>query len=464
MSPLFEFLERNHNPNLEFIDSSTGERVKWDDIVNNLPGFFSRKKELAFLYLDNSFESVRMLLAFIKSNHAVCLLGSSLNIEFKKRLEAIYKPAYIVDTLRNDIGNNIEFDGVGMKVYKQEEYESHIHPDIKILLSTSGTTGSPRFVKLTDNNFIANTQSIIEYLPVSGSDVCALNLPIYYSYGLSVLFTNIARGGKIICTNESVLSRGFRTMFEKYKCTTLSGVPYTYEMLLRSGFVKQKYPSLKYITQAGGKLNEKTLKIFADYCKHNNIEFFVMYGQTEATARMSYLPPAKLTNKLGSVGRPVKDGKFRIETGTNELIYSGPNVGCGYAASLNDLEKCDPLKELRTGDIASVDNDGDYYIIGRLNRFVKLFGSRISLDEVENDLNKKYGCFIGCTGLDEKILLLFSTNKNIDSEDIRSYVSIYYKLHISVIKYLFTEDIPLTGNQKVNYQSVIESYLSGQDV
>jgi acyl-CoA synthetase (AMP-forming)/AMP-acid ligase II len=350
------------------------------------------------------------------------------------------------------------------RIYKLEEGKNYIHPEIKILLSTSGTTGSPKFVKLTDTNFIANTESITDYLPITETDVCVLNLPIYYSYGLSLLLTNIVRGGQIICTNESVLSRGFWTLFENYKCTTLAGVPYTYEMLLRLGFVKQKYPALKYITQAGGKLNEKTLKIFADYCASNNIDFFVMYGQTEAAARMSYLSPKMLKSKLGSIGKPIKNGTFRIEPGIKELIYSGPNVGCGYANDVNDLKECVPVKELYTGDMAQMDSDGYFYITGRLKRFVKLFGFRIGLDEVENDLKSNFNCFIGCAGIEDKALLIFTNTKDIDELDIRNYVSTRYKLHISAIKYYFIEEIPLTNNQKVNYQTIIDTYVSRQAI
>lgn len=459
MPTLFEYLNATHNSTLELIDASTGIIERYIDLVKELPDFNSSHKKLVFLYLDNSLESVKILLALLKSNHATCLLGTSLNITLKQKLEEIYKPSYIFDYNRSDItsGFPLIYDEGQLKGYKLNDGEYAIHPDIKILLSTSGTTGSPKFVKITDFNLISNTTSILDYLPISALDTCALNLPVNYSYGLSVLLTNIARGGRIVCTNESVLSQDFWALFEKYKCTSISGVPYTYEMLYRIGFTKNKYDSIRYMTQAGGKLSETLIKAFVEYAIPKNIQFYIMYGQTEATARMSYLPPDVLMQKIGSIGKPIKGGKFMLEPGSNELIYAGPNVGCGYAYGMEDLKECTCQENLHTGDIAKVDEEGYYYITGRMKRFVKLFGNRINLDELESDLKEYCGHFMGCTGMEDKKLLVFSDNESLNPESVRNYISTKYQIHISVIKYVFTKSIPLTSNQKVNYQEIISS-------
>jgi acyl-CoA synthetase (AMP-forming)/AMP-acid ligase II len=458
MLSLFEYLEKHHNSSLEFINPEQNVGLSWDELTSDFPDLKSSSKRLAFLYLDNSVAALKTLLAFLKSEHAVCLLSNSLNLELKQKLEKTYSPYYIADFERADLASaKVEWEIDGLKVFHVNNMDYPMHPELKILLSTSGSTGSPKFVKLTSQNFIANAESILDYLPINPSDSCMLNLPIHYSYGLSVLLTNIVNGGKIVCSNETVLSRNFWNVFEKYKCTSLAGVPYTYEMLARIGFAKNKYPSLKYMTQAGGKLNDTTLRQFADYSHTNNIRFYVMYGQTEATARMSYLKPEMLTKKLGSMGMPIKNGKFSIDNATHELIYSGPNVGCGYAEKIEDLKDCTYLKELRTGDVARVDGEGYYYITGRIKRFIKLFGNRISLDEVETELKNKYKCFIGCTGVEDKAMLVFSDNSSINADEIRNYISEKYQVHISVIKYIFTNSLPLTSNQKVDYKAIIEA-------
>jgi len=459
MSTLFEYLNTTHNSTLELVDANSGFTKKYDNIIKELTDFSTTHKKLAFLYVDNSLESVKILLSLLKSNHATCLLSSSLNILLKQKLESIYTPSYVFDHQRTDSISSfpIIYKEGHLKGYEMNNEDYAIHPDIKVLLSTSGTTGSPKFVKITDFNLISNTTSILDYLPICASDNCILNLPIHYSYGLSILLTNIANGGRIICTNESVLSQNFWTIFEKYKCTSISGVPYTYEMLHRVGFTKNKYNSIRYMTQAGGKLDETLIKTFTDYAIPKNVQFYIMYGQTEATARMSYLPPDMLTKKIGSIGKPIKGGEFNLEPVSCELIYSGPNVGCGYTYGIEDLQKCVYQKSLHTGDIAKVDKDGFYYITGRMRRFIKLFGNRINLDELESDLKEYCGCFIGCTGIEDKKLLIFSDNDSLNPENTRNYISNKYQIHISVIKYVFAKNIPLTSNQKVNYQEIINN-------
>lgn len=464
---LFDFLNQRHNPALEIIDASSGSNYKYGELIKELPDFTRAEKKVVFLYLDNSYESVKLFLAFLKSNHALFLLNTSLNLSFKKTLEAYYKPSFIFDNDRKEsiAGMDLVYEGGKMKGYEivkisDTEIKIHVHPDIKILLSTSGTTGSQKFVKLTDYNFIANCNSILDYLPIQAGDVCPLNLPIHYSYGLSVLITNIARGGKIVCTNETVLSRNFWDLFEKYSCTSLAGVPYTYEMLNRLGFTKKSYKSLRYLTQAGGKLSEPLLKIFSAYAESQNIPFYVMYGQTEATARMSYLPPDKLIEKWGSIGKPVKDGHFRLgESG--ELIYTGPNAGCGYCYQPEDLKECAYTEELHTGDLARSDADGFYYITGRMKRFIKLFGNRISLDDLENDLKTHYAHFVGCTGIEDKKLLVFSDVQSLKPEAVKNYISSKYQIHISAIEYHYVDVIPLTPSQKVDYIAVLEITSKG---
>ena len=454
MALLFEYLVSKSNPALTFIDADTKQKKSWGELISSLYTFDETNKKIAFLYTDNSLASINFFFSFLKSPHAVFLLNKELNPKLKEELEAVYSPDFIYDPKRENIGGYSVLFSEDQHLLFQCTFvkKRNIHPDLKILLSTSGTTGSPKFVKLTENNFISNTSSILDYLPIEKIDSCILNLPVCYSYGLSVLLTNIAAGGKIVCTNETVLSRNFWNIFKENNCNSIAGVPYTYEMLVRAGFTKMEGLNIKYMTQAGGKLNEKTLKLFADHAVQQHVRFYVMYGQTEATARMSFLPAEKLQQKIGSIGTPIKNGSFSIDTDTKELIYKGPNIGGGYATNVEDMETCVPQEELHTGDLAEKDDEGYYYISGRIKRFVKLFGNRVSLDEIENDLKKQFDCYIGCCGLNDKTLLIFSDNRTINEVELKNYVSEKYQIHISVIKYIFVQTLPFTSNHKVNYQ------------
>ena len=454
---LFEHILKNKN--LSFLDVDNNKSFSLSD-ANTLQ--FPKKllaKSLIFLYLDNSLSSVKTLLAGYKSKHTLALLSNNLNVAYKENLENIYKPSIIFDSNRTMIEGYEDIENsTGIFFYSNKTDKIVINKNVKLLLSTSGSTGTPKFVKLSEDNIISNAMSIIDYLPIDESDTVPLNLPIYYSYGLSIFNTNSIRAGKIICTNKDVMSKDFWSDFTKYQYSTIAGVPYLYEILNRIGFTKKKLPSLRYLTQAGGKLGENLIKIFSDFSSDNNIKLYVMYGQTEATARMSYLPPDKLSTKLGSVGIPIKNGKFLIDEDSNELIYTGPNVFGGYADSKKDLESFSKNNFLRTGDIGFKDNDGFVYITGRIKRMIKITGIRINLDEVEKFLNFNFeeDNFL-CTGEEDKKILVYYLNKNLDKDKVVKYLKEKIGLHHSNIILKQIDEVPLTINGKINYAQLTKN-------
>lgn len=412
------------------------------------------------MYLDNSLNAVSVLYSGFRSQHCIALLAPGLNSAFKTNLENHYQPAYIFDTGRVAIeGYELMENEVHPYFKKVVSPDYQIHSDLKLLISTSGTTGSPKFVKLSEANLLANADSICAYLPIDSADVAPLNLPLYYSYGLSVLISNSICGGKIACINDDILSKPFWEKFEQFGFTSIAGVPFVYEMLDRIGFTKKTYPSLKYITQAGGKLHDKFVVKYGTYAKENNIDFFVMYGQTEATARLSYLAPQYTLTKTGSIGKPIKNGHFYIDEEGSELCYTGPNVSGGYATQLSDLAFFAPMPVLHTGDMARVDEDGFYYITGRLKRFVKLFGNRINLDEIEAFLSSS-ALDAKCAGYEDKHLYVFLTDTGTDTKQLTDLINRAFKIHPTAIKAIFVEEMPLTSNGKVDYNKLISQHAS----
>lgn len=435
---LIEKIQKNQS--IEFIDAKSSKSLKIKDIAFIFD--FEEEKKLAFLYLENNLESIEILLQFLHSNHCFALLNPAIDLDFKKHLENKYHPNFIFDQSRFE---NLE----------KRNSVKKIHPKLKLLLSTSGSTGSPKMVKISENNIIENAYSILNYLPINQKDTCPLELPLFYAYGFSIFTTNCMAGGKIICNLDDILQTNFWNDFEKFAFTSLAGVPFVYEMLKRIGFTKKTYPSLKYLTQAGGKLNEKTLDHFADYSIKNKIDFFVMYGQTEATARMSFLHPKDLKNKINSIGKPILNGSFSIDYDTKELIYTGPNVFGGYANSVKDLENFEENNCLNTGDLARIDSEGFYYIIGRMKRFIKIFGSRINLDEIElllkQNISKNNWA---CIGKSDKKLIVFTTNFNFEKAKIKDFLKSKLNLHPKFIELKFIEEIPKNANQKTNYSEL----------
>ena len=435
------------NKKLSFFDIGSGNKKTFAEFrpihfLNQHP------KDIIFLYLDNGINSIELFFMCFDTHHILVLLSKELSLSFKQNLENLYTPAFIYDATRKSISDYHKQD---ILFTRNEFISKYIDPRIKIMLSTSGTTGSSKFVKLSEENIYNNALSILDYMPVKDTDVTPINLPIYYSYGLSVLTTNAIKGGQIICGVKNILSKSFWINFQEYGFTSLAGVPYTYELLNQIGFTKKRYPTLRYMTQAGGKLNEQLLKIFQQYSISNNMDFFVMYGQTEATARMSYLNITTHINKIGSVGKAILNGKFLIDEISNELIYEGPNVYGGYAESISDITSYRKDCPLHTGDLAEFDDEGFIYIVGRINRFVKILGLRISLDEIENILKDNFlGASFACLGKEDKYLLIYSTKA--EQEDVIKFLEDYFKIDHCFIQYKHINEVPLSPNGKIEYK------------
>ncbi|WP_304343819.1 AMP-binding protein [Chryseobacterium koreense] len=445
-----------NNIHLIFHDLNSGISKKIRDLNFDPYQFDDIEKSLAILYVNNSLESIETYLAFFNSKHAVALLSRNLEISLKQTIEENYQPFFIYDIDREAIPGYSKMDGAANVFIKKEKNPINIHPQIKVLLSTSGTTGSPKFVKLSHENVYQNACSITDYLPIDSTDKCPLNLPINYSYGLSVLHSNMLKGGAIYCNVKDVLNKEFWNDFNTIGFTSLAGVPYVYEMLNRIGFTKNHYPSLRYYTQAGGKLNEKLVNVFSAYALEQQVDFFIMYGQTEATARMSYLHTnLEAPAMLNSVGVAIKNGKFYTDPENSELIYEGPNVFGGYAENVFDLESFDESPILRTGDIANIDENGYVYITGRLKRFVKMLGNRINLDEIEQSIKMNFpDPIFYVTGKADQFLVISSTTQEIDKTGISKYINQKFGIHPAYIRYDFVEEFPLTANGKIDYRQL----------
>ncbi len=291
--------------------------------------------------------------------------------------------AGIVDTYDPDI--LIDDHGIHRRRTRGRE---GLHSDLALLLSTSGSTGSPKLVRLSRSNLIANARAIAQYLQIDDTDRAATTLPLSYCYGLSVVHSHLLVGAGLILTDHSVVDDEFWELFRRHGGTSFAAVPYTFELLDRIGFADMDLLDLRYVTQAGGRLAPQHVRRYAELGERKGWQLYVMYGATEATARMAYLPPDLAASRPSAIGRPIPGGAFRIDPvegfdDGGELVYEGPNVMMGYAESRADLALGSTVRELRTGDIARCGPDGLYEVIGRASRFVKLFGLRIDLQQLE---------------------------------------------------------------------------------
>lgn len=268
----------------------------------------------------------------------------------------------------------------------------NIKEDVAVILFTSGSTGNPKGVMLTHYNLIYNTNSIIEYLKLTNKDRVETVLPFYYCYGTSILHTHFRVSGSLVINNKFMFPQTVIEEINKYNCTGFSGVPSTYQILLRMTDMKNtKFPTLRYITQAGGKLPEIFIKQLIDIL--GVVDIFIMYGQTEATARLSYLPPYLIKEKMNSIGKGIKGTQLQVLNSEGnkvrvgeigEVVAQGDNIMKGY---FNDKQATDKVLikgNLYTGDVAKVDDEGYIYIVAREKNIIKSGGIRISPKEIED--------------------------------------------------------------------------------
>lgn len=367
------------------VEASTGSTTTVGDIRARASQLAGDGAALTFLIPDPSIGSWATALSLLESRCAFALIDPSMGREAIHALIDRYSPDRVLDPAGAWV------DGGG--VWLSREPGIRIHPDLTVLLTTSGTTGSPRFVRLSADNIARNAQQIAEALSLARIDRAVATMPLVYSFGLSVLTSHAVSGGSLLISGRSVIEPTFWDEVTAHGATTMAGVPVTYKMLKRLGFADRAHPFTTLI-QAGGRLEPELVSYFHTAMASRGGRFHVMYGQTEASPRITVLPHALLPAKLGSVGLPMSGGRVRVldrdgrvlpPATTGRIVYDGPNVMMGYADSAKDLALGDVFGDvLDTGDEGHLDDEGCLYLSGRTKRICKLSGVRISLDEVES--------------------------------------------------------------------------------
>jgi acyl-CoA synthetase (AMP-forming)/AMP-acid ligase II len=411
------------------------------------------RKSLGLLLAQNRYQCLAAYLAALNANSALIILDVSLNPVLLRDFLVEYRPDWIFSA-------QPETDFAGYRKSRSGELglleceapqQIEIHPDLALLLSTSGSTGSAKLVRLALKNLAANADSIAQYLQLTPQERPITSLPIAYSYGLSIINSHLHAGATIVFTVDSALRREFWDAVDRYRCTSFAGVPHMYQMLLETGLLNKQGASLRVLTQAGGRLDERYIQQMYALALERGWKFFVMYGQTEATARISYVPFERLGGKIGSVGVAVPHGSLSVDQQNGELIYSGPNVMLGYAECRQDLACGDDLHGvLRTGDLARQDVDGYCYITGRLKRFLKLFGKRFNLDDVERILSRRFDSTVACYGRDDLLMAAVEGCEN--PEAIRGIVCETFDLPRTAVKVVAVKELPRTSHGKLDYQ------------
>jgi len=426
-----------------------------------------KNKSLILIVSENSLGSLLAYIFCIMNNHAGIIIDSKTTKQNILKIFKNYQPNYIFlskekKTMFKKICSEV-YSFFGQSLMKNKlNKKKKLNKNLSLLLSTSGSMGSIKFVKLSRSNLKRNTDSIISYLKINNKDSSITNLPISYSYMLSVINTHFEVGASIIISKYSLIEKEFWKTLKNSKVTSFNGVPYTYEMLARIGLKNIKINTLKYLTHAGGKLEKNKLKEIIKFCKKNNIKFFSMYGQTEASPRISYLKPEFSEKKIGSIGKGIPGNKIYIIDNTGkkilkpfvegEIICEGKNVFMGYSKNYKDLKKSNEENyKLKTGDLGYFDKDGFFYITSRISKIAKIFGNRVDLGALETLMSQK-GYKVACLSDNNKVFIFIE--KKYNKTNLINAISKLTNLNISSFELIKLKYLPRTSNNKISYNEL----------
>ena len=442
---------------------SGNDTYSFSDVFKIGDDFFkNRGNSVCLIACDRNVHTVAAYLGCLRQNVVPILVDASLSVDLmndiadKYQVETILHPGVFES-------EDYFIDGV-FGVFNVHSIKNPTdiltHNYLKLVLPTSGSTGDPKCVRLHSENIVSCTKEIVRYLCLDKNRISISSLPFHYAYGLSVLNCALEARSKLVLTNLSLIDKEFWHLVEHNKVTDFSGVPFMFEILRRIKLSPTTMTNLKCVTQAGGRLDIKLTEHFVKFFSTNDISYFTMYGQTEASPRISYVPPESAVAKLGSVGIALGIGRFytdAIDTlSEGELIYEGPNVCMGYAYNREDLCKPDSNKGiLKTGDIAIIDNDGFATIVGRKKRFVKVYGSSVNLDDLESKLKAKL-FDTAVIGRDEKIVVLTTDD---DSDEIKTYLYSFVNFQTRALKIIKINNIKYSEVGKPDYLFMAKEYL-----
>lgn len=426
---------------------------------------------LVFLLCDNSVGALAHYIACVENKVVPLLLGASIDEELLLRLYEIYRPQYFCvpepqtdDMLEKIPGISVLYKRHGYSILQAGNNPAAVlNEKLALLMSTSGSTGSPKLVRYTRKNLESNARNVAKVFGWTASEKPICDLPMNYTMGLNVINSHLYVGATVVLTKRNLMSQEFWDVIRSQDCTNFTGVPFSYTILSRLRFEKMETPKLTTLAEGGGRLSNAEFEKWANYAKENGKRFFATFGTTETAARMSYLPPEWAAEKIGSIGIAIPEGElFLLDDdgqaisemeAEGELAYRGPNVTMGYATCREELSLGDVFSgEYHTGDIARRDKDGCYYIVGRKSRFLKLLGFRVNLDESERLIRDKFGVDNVCMGTDDKMIIYITDSEY--RESVKEFMSNKTRLYSSLFEIRYIDKIPRSQTGKIMYKQL----------
>ena len=448
------------------IDDSGGQ-LTYGELVNFCDTLSAvlPKRELVFCLCENKVGSLAGFVALYESKDVCLLINAAIDRGLLDNLHETYHPSYywMPEGKNADFGFETILNYKDYVLCKTGEQTPVMHSELSLLMTTSGTTGSPKLVRHKYGNVENNAKNVAKAFGWTPDERGIIDLPMQYTMGLNVICSHLHAGAKVLLVAANLMNPKYWQFIKEQKGTNFTGVPFSYEILNRLRFYRMNLPYLTTMAEGGGKLSDMLFSAFANYADENGKRFIATFGTTETTARLAFLSPDRAVRKTGSIGKAIPEGNLYLvdENGNQifepyiegELIYEGPNVTMGYATSIEDLTKGDEFCGVyHTGDIAKMDEDGCFYIVGRMKRFLKLFGLRVSLDQSERIISEHFGIECACTGDDSKMKIYITIEELKD--DVKKLISEKTGLISTLFEINCIEAIPRFESGKINYKQL----------
>lgn len=453
-----------------------GQIVTYGEIVdrcNELKGK-GYERSIIFIMCKNTVGSLMAYLTSVESGLVPVTLSAAIDKELFESLYHTYQPKFIWsdknDNLIQNFGQPIHylFD---FALYETGNDSYPFNDQLQLLMTTSGSTGSPKLVRYRCGNLKSNAKNVAIAFGWTENERSICDLAMNYTMGLNIINSHLYVGATCLLTTYNITSMEFWKYIKEEKGTNFCGVPFSYDILKKLRFERMSLPYLTTITEGGGKLTDKRFNELANYAKENGKRFIASFGTTETSARMVVLPAEWALSKTGSIGKAIPEGELFLIDENNEIIseniaegelcYKGPNVTMGYAICKEDLLKGDEFNGIyRTGDMAKRDEDGFYFITGRISRFLKLLSYRVSLDQSERLIQQQFSIECACSGTDEQMNIYITDESYQDK--VMDFIVQKTGLFKSLFKVVIVPQIIRNESGKIRYKQMDELYTKGK--
>ncbi len=463
---MFLGIDRHPSGALALKDNE-GYILTYGELVKEVKSFCPDIKTgaVVFQLCKNTVGSMVGYLSFVERGVVPLMLSSKIDNELLESLLGTYTPTYLwVPTEEVEKFHfKALYSNFGYTLLETGNELYPINDKLQLLMTTSGSTGSPKLVRYKKGNLEANAKNVAIAFGWSSAERPVCDLGMQYTMGLNVINTHLYVGATVLLTTHNLFSGDFWDYIRTEKATNFTGVPFSYDIFARLHFDMMDLPYLTTLAEGGGKLTDKRFIWLAEYAQKNNKRFIASFGTTETSARMAVLPPEYAMTKTGSIGKAIPEGElFLIDTdgkvleetiAEGELCYKGPNVTMGYGTCRDDLMKGDEWNGVyHTGDLARRDEDGCYYVTGRLSRFLKLLSYRVSLDQCERLIQEQFGIQCACTGTDQRMDIYITDGEKI--KDVQDFVCNKTGLFKNLFKVFVIEKIPRNDSGKIVYKEL----------